>query len=62
MTDFEVKFKRILKDKGIMKKDIYEGLGITQPTLNARLKEPKSFRVSELETLKNKFNINLFEL
>lgn len=62
MTEYKLKFKRMLLDKGIKKKDVYECLGVHQMTLDRRLKDPKTFKIHEIEKLKKELNINLLEL
>jgi|DEB0MinimDraft_6_1074348.scaffolds.fasta_scaffold00073_37 predicted transcriptional regulator len=62
MTEFEYKFINLIKDKKITKKRVAECLGITQPTLKARLNDPKTFKLYEIETLKQELKINLLEL
>lgn len=52
----------MLLEKGIKKKDVYECLGVHQMTLDRRLKDPKTFKIHEIEKLKKELNINLLEL
>jgi len=52
----------MLLEKGIRKKDVYECLGVHQMTLDRRLKDPKTFKLHEIEKLKNELNINILEL
>lgn len=62
MENYKVKFKKMLLEKGIRKKDVYECLGVHQMTLDRRLKDPKTFKLHEIEKLKNELNINILEL
>ena len=62
MTEFEYKFINLIKDKKITKKQVAECLGITQPTLKARLNDPKSFKLYEIDTLQKQLSINILDL
>jgi predicted DNA-binding protein (UPF0251 family) len=62
MTEEHFKFIRLIKDKKITKKEIAERMSITMPTLNARLDDPKTFKVREAEKLSEILNINILEI
>lgn len=61
MTEEHFKFILIFKEKKITKKEIAERMGITMPTLNARLDNPKTFKIREAENLSEILNINILE-
>ena len=62
MTEFEYKFINQLKEKGVTKKEVMECLDITQPTLKSRLNDFKSFKLHEIEKIKNNFKIDILQL
>lgn len=62
MTEFEFKFLNLLKEQGKKKKDVANLLGCTQPTFKSRLNNPDTFKISEINLIKNEFNIDILEL
>jgi transcriptional regulator with XRE-family HTH domain len=64
MTEMHFKFINLIKDKKITKKEIAKRLGVTMPTLNARLENPTSFKlgeINELKTILNEKNLTIYE-
>lgn len=49
---FKIYFKNEMKRLGLKLGDICELLEISRPTLNARINNPKTFQVGEIDKLK----------
>ena len=62
MTEFEFKFLNLLKERGKKKKEVAELLGVTQPTLKARLNKPDSFKIKEINLIREKLNIDILSI
>lgn len=59
ITDnFHAEFKAKIKELGLKKKDVMRHLGLTLPTLNHKLNNPKDLKVDEINKLKE-LNINI---
>jgi predicted DNA-binding protein (UPF0251 family) len=62
MTEEHFKFIRLIKDRKITKKEIASRMSITLPTLNARLNNPRTLKLSEVEELNDILNTNILEI
>lgn len=59
MSDFEIGFQRQMNNLDLKRKDVAEALGVTMPTLKAKLRNPDKLTVKDLKTLDQlNFNIN----
>lgn len=62
MTEFEFKFLNLLKQQGKKKKDVAELLQVTQPTLKSRLNNPDTFKIGEINLIREKLKIDILKL
>lgn len=62
MTEFEFKFLNLLKEQGKKKQDVSRLLGVTQPTLKARLSNPDSFKIGEAKKVNQFLKTNIISL
>ena len=53
MTEFEIQFIEDLKRLDLKRYQVCEQLGVSAPTLKARLKNPASLSLKEVQGLKN---------
>jgi hypothetical protein len=51
MNEFEFEFVNECKRLGFKKSEVVEQMGVSQPTLDSRLKNPTKFKRSELSKL-----------
>lgn len=58
----KAKFKKVLKDKGLLMKDLSDYLGITRETLTNKLHGRTQFKLSELNKICFLLNIELNEI
>lgn len=60
MNEFETGFQRQMYQLDLKRKDVAEALGITMPTLKAKLRNPDKFTLKDVRVLEElKFNINI---
>ena len=59
MNEFETGFQRQMYQLDLKRKDVAEALGITMPTLKAKLRNPDKLTLKDVRVLEElKFNIN----
>lgn len=58
----KAKFKKVLKDKSLLMKDLSDYLGITRETLTNKLHGRTQFKLSELNKICFLLNIELNEI
>ena len=63
MTEFEIQFVEDLKRLELKRYEVCEKLGVSAPTLKARLKNPASLSIKEVQGLKNMgFNLQTIQI
>lgn len=59
MSEFEIGFQHQLNQLDLKRKDVAEALGVTMPTLKAKLRNPDKLTLKDVRILEElKFNIN----
>lgn len=59
MSEFELGFQHQMNTLDLKRKDVAEALGVTMPTLKAKLRNPEKFTVADVRILQNmNFQLN----
>lgn len=59
MSEFEIGFQHQMNQLDLKRKDVAEALGVTMPTLKAKLRNPDKLTLKDVRVLEElKFNIN----
>jgi len=59
MSEFELGFQHQMNTLNLKRKDVAEALGVTMPTLKAKLRNPEKLTVADVRILQEmNFNLN----